>query len=197
MWADLLLLLDLHTSQSASYSSTAGALHTAVASGPSYPPPRAPENGSQQQARVGASPHSTPTSASSHIHAYPPSNYNHYLPHTTSASGLGIMPSAGAPPHLHLSVPGSAHRPGSNGQTPAWHQPVANYSNDVSAMRGHWEFPGNYLTTPPTSGIPNAAHMYPHEPRFQSMPAYGPASETSRFGSFHAYEQHSHPASNA
>jgi hypothetical protein len=220
--------------QSASYSSTAGALHTPIA-GPSYASAatggRPSDTGlvdPHQQARAVASPRSTSSSAGSHGHAYAPAmvtSATAYSPiHGGAVSaggttGLGIGPSAGAPPDLRLtsvpSVPGPGHQ-----QTTSWHQPQGTYSSDLSATgsmaanRASWDFNSSYLGSSPATGLPSSVHAFqyqqhtpqavqtPQQQRYPSltsisqsglMPMSTPV-EAHRFVPLQGYDEHHHPS---
>ena len=138
--------------QSASYSSTAGALHTPGAAGPSYPASRASDSSVEPPQRPAASPLSTSSSTPSH--PYASSIPNPYSAHAVTSAGMAVTPgvalSAG-PPDLRLAVPVSAP-----GHGPHWHQPLPHYSNDPSApARGPWELGGTYLHSLPAVAMPH------------------------------------------
>ncbi|KXT08765.1 hypothetical protein AC579_4930 [Pseudocercospora musae] len=171
---------------SASYSSTAGALHPG-ASG--YAAARPSDAGMDQ--RAAASPRSASSSAASHSHVYaPPPMPNPYSPHAAMQSGLGIGSSA-AYSDPRLAVPTSA-----GAQTTSWHQPSAHYSTDLSGTRQDWSFGvGQYLSASPATGLPGTAQSYPYQQRIPSLtgPAAMPAE--ARFVPLHDYETHSQPTS--
>ncbi|KAF2771824.1 hypothetical protein EJ03DRAFT_9591 [Teratosphaeria nubilosa] len=193
---------------SASYSSTAGALHTPIA-GPSYTTssvvatrtsdPGLPVESVQ---RPGASPHSTTGSATSHghaPHAYGPAMVTSSCayPPMGASSGVGIGPSGG-PPDLRLGVSVS-----DAGHSTSWHQPQAAYSSDLSAARQNsasWEY-NSYLAGSPATGLPSSAHAYayqqPHmsqSPRYPSLTSTQagmlPTMEAGRFVPLQDYEAH-------
>jgi len=142
------------TSQSASYSSTAGALHQPVAGASSYG--RGSTAGldpSQQMQRPIAS---TLSASSSIPHAYATTMTTQG--YAGGSAGLGIGPSAG-PPDLRLAVPGAGH------QTASWHQPGAShYSSSATDLGGSasgargasWDF-GSYMGASPATGLPGSA----------------------------------------
>ena len=138
--------------KSASYSSTAGALPTPGAgAGPGYSGGRPSDVAIEQpQTRPGASPLSTSSSATSHGNAYAANMV--YASQAMGATGLGIGAVAG-PPDLRLAVPATS-------QATSWHQPSANYSSDISAVREHWPFPATYMTASPATGLPTTAQSY-------------------------------------
>lgn len=145
------------TSQSASYSSTAGALHQPVAGASSYG--RGSTAGldpSQQMQRPIASPLST---SSSIPHAYATTMTTQG--YAGGSAGLGIGPSAG-PPDLRLTVPGAG---AGHQHTASWHQPGAShYSSSATDLSGSgsgargasWDF-GSYMGASPATGLPGSA----------------------------------------
>lgn len=177
---------ELTMSQSASYSSTAGALHTPGAS--SYTVNRPSDVGLEQ--RTIASPHSTSSSTASHGHAYAPAHMQHsaYPPHAAGAAGLG--PSAG-PPDLRIAVPTSA-----GAQTTSWHQPAAHYTSDLAGGGGTWDF-RTYMGASPATGLPGSAQSYPYQQRISSLTGPGAMQEHTRFASMHEYDSHSQPTTSA
>ena len=181
--------------QSASYSSTAGALHTpGTGAGPSYSASRNSEVGIEQpQARPVASPMSTSSSATSHGNAYAASmTANAYASSTMGAAGLGIGPAAG-PQDLRLTVPVSAAN-----QTTSWHQPSAIYSTDLSASgRGSWNFPGPYMTASPATGMPSSVPSYQYSDRVPSLTSQAIMPTQARFVPLQDYEVQSHQTSSA
>ena len=172
----------LTSPQSASYSSTAGVLHTPNMS--SYAASR-PSDASIEQ-RAAASPRSTSSSAASHGHAYAPPAMPHnvYSPHGAGAQGLGVGP----PSDLRLSVPTSA-----GAQTTSWHQPAAHYNSDLAGGGRGWDF-GGYLTAPAT-GLPGTAHSYPYQQRIPSLTGPAAMPSEARFVPLHDYESQSQPTS--
>lgn len=141
--------------QSASYASTAGALHTSGAAGSHYSASRASDSSAEPpQQRHAASPHSTSSSATSHAYA-PPTIPHPYSTHAVTSAGLGVAPLMapliGPPADLRLTVPVSA--PGQAG--PHWQPPVPHYANESGATRG-WEISGGYLQPSPALAMPNA-----------------------------------------
>ena len=181
--------------QSASYSSTAGALHTpGTGAGPSYSSSRSSEVGIEQpQTRPVASPLSTSSSATSHGNAYAASMATHaYAANVMGPSGLGIGPAAG-PQDLRLTVPVSAAH-----QTTSWHQPSATYSTDLSATgRGSWEFPSTYMHASPATGLPSSAHSYQYSDRVPSLTSQAVMPAQARFVPLQHYEDQSHQTSSA
>lgn len=171
----------LTMSQSASYSSTAGALHTPGAS--SYPASRPSDVGLEQRPAV--SPHSQSSSTASHGHAYAPVHMQHsaYPPHAAGAAGLGAGPSA----DLRIAVPTSA-----GAQTTSWHQPAAHYASDL-ATGGTWDF-RTYMGASPATGLPGSAQSYPYQQRISSLTGPGAMSEHTRYSD---YDGQSHPTTNA
>jgi hypothetical protein len=173
--------------QSASYSSTAGALPAHGAGpGPGYSSGRASDVGIEQpQTRPIASPLSTSSSATSHGNAFAPNiAANVYSTQAMGPTGLGIGTPAG-PPDLRLAVPVTA-----TSQATSWHQPSANYTSDLSATgRGSWDFPGTYLTASPATGMPTSAQSYQYATA-QSCPPQ------ARFVPLQGYETHNHQTSN-
>lgn len=181
--------------QSASYSSTAGALHTPSAAGPSYGAGRGSDGGMEQQ-RPAASPLSTSSSATSHGHAYAPNMPNTYSTQPVASAGLGIGLSA--PPDLRLTVPSVPVT--TTNQTTSWHTPSANYSNDLSGTgRGNWEFGGGYMGPSPATGLPSSAQSYNYAPpRVPSLTGQPPTMPNDgRFVPLQDYGPHSHQTSNA
>ena len=174
----------LTSSQSASYSSTAGALHTPSASG--YATTRASDAGIDH--RTAASPRSTSSSVASHSHAYapPPMPHNVYSTH-------GIGPSAGQS-DMRLAVPTSA-----GAQTTSWHQPSSQYSSDLAGRA--WDFSAGYLSAPATGlpgsahGLPGTAQSYPYQQRVPSLTGPAAMPSEARFVPLHDYESASHPTS--
>jgi hypothetical protein len=173
--------------QSASYSSTAGALPAHGAGpGPGYSSGRTSDVGIEQpQTRPIASPLSTSSSATSHGNAFAPNIIaNVYSTQAMGPTGLGIGTPAG-PPDLRLAVPVTA-----TSQATSWHQPSANYTSDLSATgRGSWDFPGTYLTASPATGMPTSAQSYQYATA-QSCPPQ------ARFVPLQGYETHNHQTSN-
>lgn len=171
----------LTMSQSASYSSTAGALHTPGAS--SYSVSR-PSDVILEQ-RTAVSPRSTSSSTASHGHAYAPPHMQHsaYPPHSAGAAGLGAGPSA----DLRIAVPTSA-----GAQTTSWHQPTAHYASDP-ATGGTWDF-RTYIGAAPATGLPGSAQSYPYQQRISSLTGPGAMPEHTRYSS---YDGHGHPTTNA
>jgi hypothetical protein len=142
--------------QSASYSSTAGALHQPVASASGY------ARGSDtaldplhyQSHRPIASPMST-TSASSHVYATSMTTQAYH----GGSAGLGVGPSAG-PPDLRLTVPGA----GGHQTASSWQRPtsVSHYSTDLSgsasvAQGSQWDFGTYTMGASPATGLPSSA----------------------------------------
>ena len=171
---------DPHANQSASYSSTAGALHTPGAGpGPAYMPARAVEVVGLEQPRPTASPHSTSSSsATSHTNAYAANLApTAYAPSPMSvgggggSAGLGI----GTPADLRLTVPAPV-------SATSWHQPpYPPQDMSLSARTEGWAFPTpqTYLSASPATGLPSSAHAYAFPAR---MPATSMAlSDTGRF----------------
>ncbi|KAK3112918.1 hypothetical protein LTR53_010288 [Teratosphaeriaceae sp. CCFEE 6253] len=213
--APLLAVAD-HASllQSASYSSTAGALHTPGA-GPSYTTGRGSNEGlaaesaqvQQLQRPIGASPRSTSSSVTSHA-AYAPSHSitttNTYSPHASgafSSAGLGIGSSAGQIPDLRMAVPGAV---AAASQTTSWHQPSAHYlemAAPQSQNRGTWDY-NTYLSNSPATGLPGSAPPYIYPPqqqhvRLPSFTAQPPMATEARFVPLHDYEDQSQPTTTA
>ncbi|KAK5138583.1 hypothetical protein LTR08_000171 [Meristemomyces frigidus] len=156
----------------------------------------------QQQARPGASPQSTTSSATSHghaAHAYPPAmTTNAYSPHVAAPSGLGIGPSAG-PPDLRLAVPFPAAS-----QTTSWHQPSAHYAHDLSSTlrtpSTTWDFGGSYMSSSPATGLPSSAQAYQYQAtqmRFPSLTSQTAPPLEHRFVPLQDYEDHSQPTTTA
>ncbi|KAK5175575.1 uncharacterized protein LTR77_000714 [Saxophila tyrrhenica] len=174
---------------SASYSSTAGALHTpgAGASSSSYSASRASEIGLEHpHSRPIASPHSTSSSATSHGNAYAANMATSaYALPAMGPTGLGIGPSAGPPSDLRLTVPTSATH-----ETTSWHQPSAHYSSDLSATRGSWDYPHTYLSASPATGLPSSAQSYQFANRIPSLSAHPGIADTARFVPLQQYEDH-------
>ncbi|GAB7359042.1 hypothetical protein MBLNU230_g5114t1 [Neophaeotheca triangularis] len=196
---------------SASYSSTAGALHGPATSAYSATG-RASDAGMEQHhqsQRRAVSPRSTSSSAPSHGHAYPPSMSTHvYSPHAPIGSagvglGLGPQPSAG-PPELRLAVPGAVSD--STGQTTSWHQPSTHYSNDLSASasaaRGSsWDFAAYMPINTPISGagLPGStqyAQQYPTS-RVPSLSSATALPSDGRFAPLHDYDETGQQTSSA
>ena len=198
---------DLVFPQSASYSSTAGALHHNGHHGdgpsrPGYVTGRGSDAGIDAMlSRPMASPHSNASSAASHGHAYVAVPTHYSPPHgMRGATGLGIGASTAGAPDLRLSVPVTAGhqttvwRPSSS-QQQQQQQQHQHYSGDLSAAdRGSWQFPGAYATsTSPATGMPGSSYHYPYSPNglglthAPSMPAEG------RFVTLHEYEDHHNP----
>ncbi|KAF2722955.1 hypothetical protein K431DRAFT_302209 [Polychaeton citri CBS 116435] len=178
---------------SASYSSTAGALHTPSTG--SYTMSRSVESGMDQQhqpARPGASPHSTSSSAASHGPTYVASLQG-YGPHAAGSVG---------PPDLRLAMSSSTQ-----GQGASWHQSSTQYSSDLSAAsRSPWDFSGYMSGASSATGMPTSAHPAPYSaPQFPSQHQHrmmsassqaGLATET-RFVPLHDYEEQGHQTSGA
>ena len=175
--------------QSASYSSTAGALPTPGAgAGPGYSSARTSDVGIEQpHARPIASPLSTSSSATSHGNAYAPNLAAAvYNSQAMGPTGLGIGAATG-PPDLRLSVPVTV-----TSQATSWHQPSVNYSSDLSATgRGSWDFPGTYYSASPATGLPTSAQSYPYSERLSSLTGQ-PLPQQARFVPLHGYEDQSH-----
>lgn len=172
--------------QSASYSSTAGALPTPGAgAGPGFSGGRPSDVAIEQpQTRPMASPLSTSSSATSHGNAYAPNMAaNVYSSQAMGPTGLGIGAVA-APPDLRLTVPLTA-----TSQATSWHQPAANYASDLSAGRGSWDFPGAYMSASPATGLPTTAQSYPYSTA-QHIPPQ------ARFVPLQSYEAQSHQTTN-
>lgn len=174
----------LTSSQSASYSSTAGVLHVP---GSSYLPNRPSDMGMDQ--RPAASPRSA-SSTASHSHIYAPSQMHHNvysphgMPHGVMPAGLGIGPSAGHP-DPRLSVPTSA-----GAQTTSWHQPSAHYAPEL----GYSTFSG-YLTSPAT-GLPGTAQQsYSYQQRIPSLTGPTAMPAEARFVPLQDYEGQGQPTS--
>ncbi|KAK4544622.1 hypothetical protein LTR36_004194 [Oleoguttula mirabilis] len=203
-----------HILQSASYSSTAGALHPTA--GPSYTAPRAPDAGVEQQQqyqqRPVASPRSTSSSVTSQGHAahvYASSmTTNAYSPHVAAPIGLGLGPSAG-PPTTDMRLAVSAVS--AAGQTTSWHQPSAHYSHDLSSTTTFrtpstsWDFGGSYMSSSPVTGLPTSAQAYQYQPqpaqqqqqRFPSLTSQTGMPTENRFVPLQDYEDQSQPTSTA
>jgi hypothetical protein len=212
----LLLAPADHTSQSASYSSTAGALHSAV--GPSYAG-RGPDAGIDTVGIVhtsarptGASPQSTSSSATSHAAAYATTHQVYhtatssaYSPHAGVASaGLGMGPSGAlpaAPTDMRLSVPGPAVS--AAGQTTSWHQPSAHYTTDVAAIqqpgRSAWDY--NQMMGSAPTGMPGTVtsygYSYQQQSQLPSLTGQSVMPTEGRFVPLPDYDQQSHPTSTA
>ena len=176
----------LTSSQSASYSSTAGVLHVP---GSSYPMSRPSDMGMDQ--RPAASPRSASSSAShSHVYAQPQMQHTvyspHGMPHGAMPAGLGIGPSPGHP-DPRLSVPTSA-----GAQTTSWHQPSAHYGSDL----GYSTFSG-YLASPAT-GLPGTAQQsYNYQQRIPSLTGPTAMPAEARFVPLQDYEGQGQPTSTA
>ncbi|EME47753.1 hypothetical protein DOTSEDRAFT_69633 [Dothistroma septosporum NZE10] len=169
---------------SASYSSTAAALHTPSASG--YATTRASDAGIDH--RMAASPRSTSSSVGSHSHAYAPPP----MPHNVFTSH-GIGPPTGQS-DMRLAVPTSA-----GAQTTSWHQPSSQYSSDLAGRA--WDFSAGYLSAPATGlpgsahGLPGTAQSYPYQQRVPSLTGPSAMPSEARFVPLHDYERASHPTS--
>ncbi|KAK1822886.1 hypothetical protein LTR12_002608 [Friedmanniomyces endolithicus] len=200
--------------KSASYSSTAGALH-APSAGPSYTATRNSDAGlgydtaqaqQYQRATIGASPRSTSSSATSH--AYAPAHTlvttNAYSPHATgsiasSSAGLGQLP---LPPDLRLAVPGAVAGEGGH-QTTSWHQPSAHYADMAASTqqqnRDAWEY-SSYISHSPATGLPGSAPSYGYQQQPMRLPSFSaqPAmSSEARFVPLHDYEDPGQPTTTA
>jgi len=171
---------------SASYSSTAGALHTPVAT--SYSVSRPSDAGFEQ--RTAASPRSTSSSIASQGHAYAAAHMQHgaYPTHAAGTAGLSAGPSAG-PPDLRIAVPTSA-----GAQSTSWHQPAAHYTSDLAGAGGTWDF-RSYMGASPATGLPGTAQSYPYQQRISSLTGPGAMPEHARFAPLHGYD--GHPTSSA
>lgn len=175
--------------QSASHSSTAGALPGAM----SYAAGRSSEAGTE--VRLGASPRSTSSSI-----AYPSSNLaDAYSPHMGVPGGMSIGPSmmgAALPPDLRLTMPTVAGA----AQATTWSNPAARYSTDLSASTSRSLIDcGGYLSSSPATGLPSSAQSL-------HFPAHGyPAPLTAqpglpteaRFVSLQDYEDAGHPTTSS
>lgn len=176
--------------QSASYASTAGALHPQTPVTAGYSAARASDAGMEQ--RPAASPRSTTSSTTSHGHAYVPTiTSSAYTSHVvTPAAGLGIGPSAGTPQDLRLTVPVSAS------QTTSWHQPSTNYG-PAELPRSSWEFTP-YLSTSPATGLPGSAQSYQYQQhRFPPLASHAGLPTEGRFLPLHDYDGQSHPTTSS
>ena len=170
-------------SQSASYSSTAGALHQPVAGASTYG--RGSTTGldpSQAMHRPIASPMG---SSSSIPHAYATTMTTQG--YASGSAGLGIGPSAG-PPDLRLAVPGAGA-----GQTASWHQPpvgASHYSSSATDLSGSasgargasWDF-GSYMGASPATGLPGSAQAAHYQ--------YGMSTASAQQQRIPSLQQHS------
>ncbi|KAK5156183.1 hypothetical protein LTS14_005070 [Recurvomyces mirabilis] len=213
--------------KSASYSSTAGALHTPAGSSYTSTISRASDAGFDTSYSHGISPRSSASSSAAAHHAaavYAPAHTMGnigYSPHTPSllgsAAGLGIGPSGAQGSDMRLAVPVPAPGPvalaaatqqAGHGQTTSWHQPVSHYA-DMSLTattqqqnRTAWDY-NSFMGSSPATGMPGSVPAYNYATQqhatshLPSLTAQPTMATEARFVPLHDYEQQGQPTSTA
>nr|POE94664.1 hypothetical protein CFP56_16901 [Quercus suber] len=171
--------------KSASYSSTAGMLHTPVASTSAYTTfgDRSQSTGTSPRSGPGALP-----TAYGQMHVPQPMTAKEYSSHAVASAGLGIGPSAGQP-DLRLAVPITAA-----GQATSWHPTATQFVSNLatSSAGASWDFA--YMSPSPLTGLPPSTQAYQlSQPQRYATSMAGQALQSdTRFIPLHEYEDQSH-----